>query len=634
MAMDKQFRILNSKVQIPELQKSLIIRERLLKSVDSCSEKMLILYGTVGYGKTVLMSHYIRLYEIPCAWYHLDEMDNDMRTFLAYLTAALKNVWPDFEFKGDSYPSFRQAAIALTIQINTFLMSPKSRGHRLALVFDDFQVIDNEDIFSFVSLIMQYSSEHLRIFLATKSCLPAFTAAFLLRDTARVLRIDELAFNLTEVTSVLERITHQSIPEPVASSVYHKVEGWPAGTMFVAQYMKQSGVPEIEPDWDMINDQALIQNYIMHELYKKLPFDIQQFLVKTSVLDEVNVRLCNAVLGITNSRGILNYLLQENLFILRISKGAGSYRYHSLFKLFLQKYIYPEQKKEILDRAAQFYMQEGNVDRAAAIQPPAAPQTERPYIYMQYFGAFKVFLGTQSHEMSWRTKKAAELFACLGEREGKAVNRNDLLNLMWPEEYPNNAVAMLHNMLYNIRRELAPFGLEQLIQYKNRQYSMSMEHISSDLSQIKKACVAVESGKLSDVLEVEALFLSFWGDYLGGMENTWCTQQKYYYEKCYLDGCEMLGAYYMELGNYKKSADFLQSGLSVDIYSESMAVMLMQCYTVMQDRKSGKAFYEKIRKTYKDELDVEPGADFIRAYEACIHGQAGGMSSGLSDLII
>ena len=118
-----------------------------------------------------------------------------------------------------------------------------------------------------------------------------------------------------------------------------------------------------------------------------------------------------------------------------------------------------------------------------------------------------------------------------------------------------------------------------------------------------------KSGKLSDVLEVEALFLSFWGDYLGGMENTWCTQQKYYYEKCYLDGCEMLGAYYMELGNYKKSADFLQSGLSVDIYSESMAVMLMQCYTVMQDRKSGKAFYEKIRKTYKDELDVEPGAD-------------------------
>lgn len=650
MTVDKQYGILNSKVQIPEFQKSLIIRERLLKSVDSCPEKMLILYGTMGYGKTVLMSHYIRLYEVPCAWYHLDEMDNDMKTFFAYLTAALKNVWADFEFKDENYQSFRQAAIDLTIRINTFLQRPENCGRGLVLVLDDFQVINNEDIFSVIVLMMQYSSDNLRIFLATKSCLPAFTAAFLLRATARVLQTDELAFNQSEVTSVLERITHQNISEPLAASVFRKVEGWPAGTMFVAQYMKQSGVPDGEPDWEIINDQALIQNYIMYELYKKLPYDIQQFLVKTSVLDEINVRLCNAALAISDARGILSYLLQENLFILRISKGAGSYRYHSMFKLFLQKYILPEQKREILDRAAQFYLQEGNTDRAiacyiqngnvAAVEKlgspsvPVVTEPEHTLIYIQYFGDFKVYLGEDRHEMSWRTKKAAELFACLGEREGKAINRSELLSLLWPEDYPNNAVAMLHNMLYNIRRELAPFGLEQLIQYKNKEYFMSMEHISSDLRRIKSACAAVEARNMDNIVRDETLFLTFWGNYLGGMENTWCSQKKYYYEKCYLDGCEMLGIYYMKQGNYKKSAEFLQAGLAVDTYSESMAVLLMQCYSGMQDRKSGKSFFERLRKTYKAELGVEPGADFAKAYEACINGQAGGIPDGLSDICI
>ena len=96
----------------------------------------------------------------------------------------------------------------------------------------------------------------------------------------------------------------------------------------------------------------------------------------------------------------------------------------------------------------------------------------------------------------------------------------------------------------------------------------------------------------------------------------------------------MLGIYYMKQGNYKKSAEFLQAGLAVDTYSESMAVLLMQCYSGMQDRKSGKSFFERLRKTYKAELGVEPGADFAKAYEACINGQAGGIPDGLSDICI
>ena len=90
--------MLFSKIQIPELQKNLIIRERLLKKLDNLTQPIVILHGTVGYGKTVLMSQYVSLYEIPCAWYHLDTMDNDMRTFLEYLTVALKSIWKDFYF--------------------------------------------------------------------------------------------------------------------------------------------------------------------------------------------------------------------------------------------------------------------------------------------------------------------------------------------------------------------------------------------------------------------------------------------------------------------------------------------------------------------------------------------------------
>lgn len=686
-----QYQILYSKIEIPELQKNLIIRERLLKVLNSLSEKMIILYGTVGYGKTVLISHYIQLYEMPCAWYHLDDMDNDLCTFFKYLSASFKQVWNDFEFNPSEYftseneaMTYYQLSMHFILYLNEFLNRSQNDRYKLALVLDDFQVIKNEDIFSFIDLLMEYSSSRLKIFLATKSSLPGFAAAFMLREKAHVLGTEVLAFTQQEVVHVLEKITHQDIDDIVAKNVYKKVEGWPAETMFVAQYFKQLGYVQKDLDWNIISDESLIKHYIMNELFKKLPYDIQQFLVRTCVLDEISVGLCNSVLQIHNARSTLNYLLQENLFILRINRGSGNYRYHSLFQLFLQKYILPEQKKETLERAADYYMRRGNIDRAIeyyiqcdsykkveqyfieygmtllhqkqfqtlnrymeylehpsgmyAISPAYKDvaqqiysflnkqkehvETAVPQVYIQYFGTFKVYLGKEHYEMAWRTKKATELFAYLSLMHGKPVKRNDLLKKLWPEDYPNNAVAMLHNMLYNIRKELSPFHMSDLIQYVNREYTMNMEWISSDLSSIQELCQAIERKDINLLVKNKERFFTYWGAYLDGIENTWCSLEKYYYEKCFFNGCDLLGTYLAKQEMWADAAQVLKAGLEVDTYSEIIAQKLMGCYAKLQDKKEGKKLYNYVCQLYKSELGIQPGQAFINAYKECIHGCA------------
>lgn len=680
------YQILHSKIEVPELQKNLVIREQLIKMLHQMPEKMVILHATVGYGKTVLMSHYVQLYEVPCAWYHLDNMDNNLYTFFEYLSASFRRVWPDFSFDIYSYldnTAENQACMDFVMYLNQFLSRSQNDKYKFVLVLDDFQVIQNEDIFFFIDLLMEHSSSRLRIFLATKSGLPGFVAAFILREKACVLDAETLAFTFGEVVSVLEKMTHQNIDDYVSKHVFKKVEGWPAGTMFVAQYFKQIGHVQRDLDWNIISDESLIKYYIMNELYKKLPYDIQQFLIHTCVLDEISVNLCNSVLQIHNARSTLDYLLQENLFILRVNRGSGNYRYHSLFQLFLQKYILPEQKKNILERAADYYLRCGNIDRAVDYyvrsgnhkkveqyfisygmnwlhqkqfqllkccmeyleQPDGenfmSPECKKVAeqvslqmgkskkqskhtvsVYVQCFGPFKVYLGDEHYEMAWRTKKTSELFAYLTELQGKAVKRSKLLENLWPEDYPNNAVAMLHNMFYNIRKELASFQINDLIQYTNRQYSMNMDMVASDLYAIQELCQAVEREDIDVLVKNKEKFFTYWGTYFDGIENVWCSMKKYYYEKCFLTGCDLLGTYLEQQGMLSEAARVLKAGLEVDAYSETMAQNLMGCYAQLQDKKEGKKLYNYVCRIYESELGIQPGQAFIKAYEACIHGCA------------
>lgn len=717
---EKRHKLLVSKIQVPELQRNFVERERLLKMLDSGREKMVILYGTVGYGKTVLMTQYAHLCGGLCAWYHLDEIDNDIIIFTQYLCEALKKIWDKFELNIEDYLGitdkiilYQKIAMEIAIQINMELEREGIQKKKIVIMLDDFQTINSEDIFSFLFFLVKYTKGNLKIIFATKGSIPSFAMKFLLNDEARIIEMEELSFTEEEVTAVLKQVTGQEEMIRISPTVYCKVEGWPAGTMFVAQYLKQAGCRPDQIDWKSIDDEALIQNYIMYELYKNLSFDIQQFLVQTSVLDEISVNLCNSALNITNARSNLNYLLQENLFILRINKGTGNYRYHSIFKLFLEKYIFPEQRKEILERAARYYLKEGDTVRAIgyyirndnfndmvkefertaeplilqgqlvadkwigflkAWEPRQELSSRTCYLIARYymeqkdykqagayikkalqkeqnqdnvrlnkeikekinkisikayrkvpikvvcFGAFRVYLGDKEQEMFWRTKKTAELFAFLVDRNGKPIKRNELLSIMWPEEYPNNAVAMLHNMIYNIRKELASYDLNHLIQYENREYSMDVTLVSTDRDKIVKLCDAVDKKDLKYLMKNEAFYNTYWGTYLSDIENEWCDYKKHYYEKNYIEGCRLMAESYMRDGSYSQAVSLLKSGLYRDQYSEEMAVMLLNCYTRQRDVAAGKKLYENICLLLKEDLKVRPWVKLTEAYQECIRG--------------
>lgn len=234
------------------------------------------------------------------------------------------------------------------------------------------------------------------------------------------------------------------------------------------------------------------------------------------------------------------------------------------------------------------------------------------------FGTFQAVVLEDGRELSWRTKKGSELFAYLLDRDGEAVERKILLAELWKTELPNNAVAMLHNMFYNMRKELSYYNLEHIVQYKNKKYSIDVSLIQSDLEEMKLIANYVETKNVEKLQEHKRTFLTYKGRYLEDMDNEWIRGKQEYYEKIFEKGCCILAEECMERAEYEGALLYLKNALSVSVYSEKIMGMMMQCYQGLHDLKGAKKQYEEFCILLKNELDLTPGEELQKSYQECM----------------
>ena len=93
--------LLQTKLYIPATRPELVPRPRLIERLNAGMHRKLILVSApAGFGKTTLVSGWVHAMggassPIAIAWLSLDESDNDLTRFLAYLIAALQTIEAD-----------------------------------------------------------------------------------------------------------------------------------------------------------------------------------------------------------------------------------------------------------------------------------------------------------------------------------------------------------------------------------------------------------------------------------------------------------------------------------------------------------------------------------------------------------
>jgi len=361
--------LLQTKLQPPRLSQDVVHRPRLLDQLQSPSCLVLVV-APAGYGKTTLVGTWLETVPMPSAWLALDEEDNDFATFVRYLIGALQTRFPHIDSKTPSL--FQTATPASVTSISNNLINEMSTiDQDFILVLDDYHLIHNSAIHKLLSDILRHPPASLHLVLAARNDpalpLPGLRARGLVTE----IRATDLRFTLDETARFFRDVLQIEITDQDIASLINRTEGWPVSLRLAAIHFQHSTASSLIEASQRGANRYLI-DYLVTEVTSHLSGEVQDFLVRTSILDQLCAPLCDALLDSGDIRGEaqrhLDSLVKSSFFTTPVQGASGWYRYHHMFRQFLLQELQldhrPAEIAALHLRASHWFDGQGLLDKA------------------------------------------------------------------------------------------------------------------------------------------------------------------------------------------------------------------------------------------------------------------------------
>ena len=336
--------LLRTKFIVPHPRPDFLPRPRLLDWLESNADKRLtLLSAPAGYGKTTLLADFINAFSLPVAWYTLDAQDSDPTVFLTYLIEALRCMKrvPESLTRaiGQTALSLLDSAEAnispqrvLTVLVNELAEVFETPW---VIVLEDYQYVTNPVVHQLVDFLLENAPQGLRLIISTRVDPPLALARLRARGQLAELRSSSLRFCKEEISNWVQANLPDISPESL-SLLSEKTEGWAAALQIVRSSLSGRDARDVDAILTRLNgSQQFIFDYLTEEVFKRLSEDTQEFLLRTAILQQMDVSACNAVAGVQDSQSILEALEKQNLFVSSLDPQRRWYRYHYLFREFL-----------------------------------------------------------------------------------------------------------------------------------------------------------------------------------------------------------------------------------------------------------------------------------------------------------
>jgi LuxR family maltose regulon positive regulatory protein len=358
--------LLKTKLHIPQARPALVHRPRLIDLINRYDIPCFTLVSApAGFGKTTLLSDWVRMNQVPAAWISLDANDNDPVRFLSYVSAALMTVDPTVG--DDALAAIRSPQPISIDRILALLINDVAEySGTVALVFDDYQFIESEDVHQALFNVIERLPPNMHVLLATRIDPPWPLARFRARGTMNEIRASDLRFTATETGAFLNEIMDLSLSTEEIARLGERTEGWIAGLQMLALSL-QDRVDRTQFIKAFSGSHRYILDYLMEEVLERQPTELRTFLLETSILERMCAPLCQHITGQTNAQEILEKIDHSNLFLVPLDDDRRWYRYHHLFADLLRtrlKEIHPDRLLELHREASTWFEQRNLVNEA------------------------------------------------------------------------------------------------------------------------------------------------------------------------------------------------------------------------------------------------------------------------------
>lgn len=364
--MKAKFEILKTKLFRPKLPADFVQRPELISILEKHQGiPFCLVSAPAGYGKSTTLSSWLGKCGHKNVWLSLDELDNNFTSFANYFVVGIRNEFPQccddlLDIINSNEPP-NVNVVANIIQNELDLIHDE-----LIFVLDDFHLIKDEKIHTFLELILLHPPRGFHLVISTRMD-PSLRLSKL-RASAEMneLRAKKLKFNHEETEQFLSSIDI-SLNSEQNNILQTEVEGWPAGLRLAALSMKN-----VESTKNLLeklpHQNKYIAEYLLKEILIKLSDDEKKILLVSSLFDSFNDSLLSHLVSHkpNSIQKSLSELYLKNYFLIPLDENGEWYRFHHLFQKLLvseTKTFFNENEINLIFRkAAKWFISNGYLE--------------------------------------------------------------------------------------------------------------------------------------------------------------------------------------------------------------------------------------------------------------------------------
>jgi DNA-binding SARP family transcriptional activator len=342
-------RVLRTRLLPPRVPNGSLPRAGLVERVvRGLRGRLVVVSAGPGYGKSTLMAQALRRVESPWVWCSVDERIAAPTPLLAHLTAGLQVRFPGFgagmSFSGAPEEQVRELANEVVSTV------PED----VVLVLDDVHELRSPEAVETLDLLAHDLPPQVHLALVGRSAPPL--ALGRLRP-AGVLQVGEPDLALSAEESA-ELAGSLGVPlEPDALARLHDLtEGWMTGLLLAVR--SGAAAAPVTPE---------VIDYLAEEVLARLPAEARAFVADTAILERFTPGVAAAVTGRSDARAMIERLVDDHVFAVRLDAEREWYRYHHMFQAVLRRQAAREGSGHVSAlhrRAADAWLERGEPDEA------------------------------------------------------------------------------------------------------------------------------------------------------------------------------------------------------------------------------------------------------------------------------
>jgi len=268
----------------------------------------------------------------------------------------------------------------------------------ITLVIDDLHELHSPEALAQLTRLLTNLPPQVHAILTTRHDVRLRLHQLRLAGELAELRAAELRFSERETRELLDA-SGVALSEAGVALLQQRTEGWAAGLRLAA--ISLVGHPDPERFVaEFSGSDRMVAEYLLAEMLDRQPSDVQDLLLRTSLLDRVNGELADLLTGRPGSEQILLELEDANAFVESLDPERRWFRYHHLLGDFLRlelRRTLPEEVPALHRRAAGWFTVQGQVINAVRHTQAAGDWSEAARLLADH--SFSLTLDGQAQTM-------------------------------------------------------------------------------------------------------------------------------------------------------------------------------------------------------------------------------------------